>query len=143
MTAPEVIFHDAGSGGGDVVAVAVTLVRWAHRERATALILAADAIQAQTLDARLWETAEDEFIAHALADDADVAAAEVVIAAPDQPPPPRSWVINLRNELVALPCRCVLELIPADESGKAAARQRWRAYQGRGLTPVKRALPMP
>ncbi len=98
------------------------------------LIRAIDAGQARTLDEALWQLAD--FVPHCLADDLDQAAAWVVIAAPGQREPARDCVINLRADIVIAPqVQRIVELIPADDNGKQAARSRWRAYQTRGLKP--------
>jgi len=126
-------FHD----GADPVVTAARLLPAALADGREALVLAADAAQAQALDARLWDLGPDVFLPHALADDPHAAAARVLIAAPGQPEPPRAVVLNLREAAVTLPCGHIIELVPADEPGKAAARARWRAYTARGLKPRK------
>lgn len=134
MTVVRVEFHD----GPDTVSSAVEQVVAAVAGDRTALVLAADAAQAQVLDARLWDVGESVFLPHTCADDPHAAAARVVIAAPGQPASGRAVVLNLRAEPVELDCERIIELIPADEPGKVAARARWRAYVARGLKPEKR-----
>jgi DNA polymerase-3 subunit chi len=135
MTVVRVEFHD----GPDTVSCAVEQVVAAVADDRTALVvLAADAAQAQMLDARLWDVGESVFLPHTCADDPHAGAARVVIAVPGQPASGRAVVLNLRAEPVALDCERIIELIPADEPGKVAARARWRAYVARGLKPEKR-----
>ncbi len=134
MVQTQVEFHD----GADPVTTAAVLLAAIVAEGGDALVLAADATQAQALDAQLWAVDDNAFLPHALADDPDVAAARIVIAAPGQAEAARAVVLNLRSAAVELPCARIIELIPADDIGKAAARARWRAYQARGLSPVKR-----
>lgn len=127
-------FHALGEGTNvtdHVVALVGALAAGDER----LLIRAVDAGQARTLDEALWQLAD--FLPHCLADDVDQAAAWVVIAAPGQREPARDCVINLRADIVIAPqVRRILELIPADDSGKQAARSRWRAYLSRGLKPA-------
>jgi DNA polymerase-3 subunit chi len=125
----------------DPLAVALALAVKASRLGEPVLVLAADDEQARTLDARLWDVGAGEFIAHALADDADAGAATVVIASPGMPDPSRPVVINLRAQAVAGSCQRIAEVIPPDEAGRVAARARWRDYQARGLTPARIDLP--
>ncbi len=126
-------FHGLVEGAdiaGHVVELAGQLAAGGER----LLIRAIDAGQARTLDEALWQIAD--FLPHCLADDVDQAAAWVVIAAPGQREPARDCVINLRADIVIAPqVQRIVELIPADDSGKQAARSRWRAYQSRGLKP--------
>ena len=129
----QVQFHDAA----DALGTAATLLVAAVGDGQAALVLAADPAQAQALDARLWEVGDEVFLPHALADDPHATAASVLIAAPGQPEPARPLLLNLRRDAVQREGVRIIELIPGDEAGKAAARTRWRAYAGRGLKPVK------
>lgn len=132
-------FHPVAGDGGDATADALLAACAPALSGAEpVLVLALDAGQARTLDSRLWQGAD--FLPHCLADDPDHEVAALVIAAPGQSPAPRPWLVNLRTTAVepdARPgCRRLIELIPVDEAGKQAARQRWRAYQQQGLKPV-------
>lgn len=127
---------------GDPLALPAALAAKAHLAGAATVILAADCGQAQALDERLWDLGETVFVPHALADDVDAAAVSVLIAAPGQAVPiPAAVVINLRDAAVELDCPRIIEIIPVDETGRAAARARWRAYQARGLKPARVDLP--
>lgn len=134
MADTRVEFHD----GADLVDSAAVLIAAAVGEDRSGLVLAADLAQARALDARLWDVSEAGFLPHALSDDQHAAAARVLIAAPGQPMPARSVILNLRAEPVDLACAHLIELVPGDAAGKVAARARWRAYQARGLKPEKR-----
>ncbi len=125
----------------DPLAVPVSLAAKAHQAGATTVILAADQSQAQVLDERLWDLGETVFVPHGLADDVDAAAASVLIAAPGQTVPIPAVLINLRVAAVELDCPRIIEIIPTDETGRVAARARWRAYQARGLKPSRVDLP--
>ncbi len=125
----------------DPLAVALALAVKASRLGEPVLVLAADDAQARLLDARLWDVGATEFIAHALADDADAPVATVLIAPPGAAVAPRPVVINLRAQAVDVPCARIAEVIPSDEDGRVAARVRWRDYQARGLAPSRIDLP--
>lgn len=125
----------------DPVAVAIALAVKASQGGTGVLMLCADRDQAEALDRRLWQVGEALFVPHCLADDPDAAAAHVVIAAPDMAPTLQPVVINLRSEPVPGECARVVEVIPVDEPGRVAARERWRAYQARGLSLSRIDLP--
>lgn len=136
--APRVDFHEGGARyAADPLAQVLSLTVKAVEDGQRVLILAVDAAQARVLDERLWAVEGGTFIAHALADDPDRDAATVVVAAPDHDVEARSLVINLRSGVVDIACPRIIELIPADEDGKGVARDRWRAYQARGIKPGK------
>ena len=139
--APRVEFHplSAAQDGADGLATALRAVCAPLLADAEPIaILAMDAGQARTLDQALWQG--HDFIAHCLADDPDHEVAQVVIAAPGQAVPARPCLVNLRAEAIdpatRSGCRQVIELIPLDQAGRQAARQRWRAYQQDGIKPV-------
>ncbi len=126
-------FHVLGEGA-DIAGRAVALAGQLATAGERLLIRAVDAGQARTLDEALWQ--REDFLPHCLADDVDQAVAWVVIAAPGQREPVRHCVLNLRADIViAAQAQRILELIPSDDSGKQAARSRWRAYQSRGIMP--------
>lgn len=141
MDAAPVVFHDDPTGALAPLAMAARLAWRSHRDGRRLLVLAADAAQASALDEALWSLAEDAFLPHDFSDSADAAAAAVLIAAPGMPEPAGYWRINLRADAVADASAVVLDIIPGDAAGKAAARQRWRSYQAQGRTPRKQAVP--
>lgn len=136
---PRIEFYDGGRHIDDPVTLAAKLAaRACDAGAAFVLILATDDAQARALDARLWEIDAATFLPHTFVDDPDADAASVLIAAPvHDPPPSRPVVVNLRVDAVTSECERIIELIPADEDGKAAARERWRRYQALGLQPAK------
>jgi DNA polymerase-3 subunit chi len=135
---PRIDFYDGGSRHADTLAVAVALVCKAAAAGQRPLILAVDADQASRLDERLWDVQPaSTFVPHAMADDPHCNAAQVVIATPAHAVSGFGLVVNLRPDAVDLDCARIIELIPADDDGKRLARDRWRAYQARGLTPTK------
>lgn len=134
MTVDATVQFRALADGADLMAAVSQLASALAAGGERLLVRTLDAGQARTLDDALWQV--EAFIPHCLADDADQAAAWVVIAAPGQREPARTCVINLRADIVIAPqVAQIVELIPPDEAGKQAARSRWRAYQSRGLKP--------
>lgn len=97
--------------------------------------LVEDPAAAAALDKRLWELPPDSFIPHQIAGQADDRHCPVLILPAPQTASDRSVLINQRRAAVSGTARTVIELIPADPAGIKAARERWRDYQARGITP--------
>ncbi len=109
------------------------------------------------LDEALWTLAVDDFVPHVRADAAELLRkrSPVVIAGPADPlAGERGVLVNAQPEwpsvLEADGVRFarVVEVVSSDEADKAAARQRWRRYQGMGVSPVahdraQRSAPAP
>lgn len=105
------------------------------QERYT-LILARDRAQAEAINDQLFDMGAEVFLPNQIAgeeSDEDDAATPILIATPESDPPMRAFVINLRDAPVAGGCERVLEVVPEDASAREPLRQRWRAYQARGL----------
>jgi DNA polymerase-3 subunit chi len=82
----------------------------------------------------MWEFDEDAYIPHQVAgQDEDDDQCPVLIAMPGAPADPRPMVINLRDEVAPGPFERVLEVVPADPAAREPLRERWKAYQARGL----------
>ena len=109
------------------------LVRKAWAADLWVLVLARDAAQAEQLDELLWDMGDDAYIPHQVAGDEEDELTPVLIAAPEVDPPLRALVINLRDAAVTGPVERVLEVVPADESERAASRERWSRYKARGF----------
>ena len=109
------------------------LVRKAWAADLWVLVLARDAAQAEQLDELLWDMGDDAYIPHQVAGDEEDELTPVLIAAPEIDPPLRALVINLRDAAVTGPVERVLEVVPADESERAASRDRWSRYKARGF----------
>ena len=98
------------------------------------LVLADSAAQAEQLDELLWEFDPDAYVPHQVAGiDEDDDLAPVLIAPPEFDAPLRALVLNLRAAPVAGAFERVLEVVPADESARGPLRERWKAYQARGV----------
>lgn len=134
---PRVDFYDGGlHHASDPLGVVLALAAKAVIAGQRLIVLAADAGQATEIDERLWDVQPSStFIPHCLADDPHRASARVVIVAPGHVVSTCALVINLRSTPVDGDCERIIELIPADEEGKRLARERWRAYQARGIKP--------
>ncbi len=110
------------------------LARKAYEAGHWTLVLARDAEQAERLDELLWEFDEDAYIPHQVAgQDEDDDQCPVLIGLPGTTPDPRPMVINLRDEVAPGPFERVLEVVPADPAAREPLRERWKAYQARGL----------
>lgn len=110
------------------------LARKAYEAGHWTLVLARDADQAERLDELMWEFDEDAYIPHQVAgQDEDDDQCPVLIAVPGAPADPRPMVINLRDEVAPGPFERVLEVVPADPAARGPLRERWKAYQARGL----------
>ena len=114
--------------------LACELARKAVASGQALLVLAESRAQADALDELLWEFDPDAYVPHQVAGvDEDDDLAPVLIAAPDCDAPLRPLVLNLRPAAVPAGFERVLEVVPADESARGALRDRWRAYQARGV----------
>jgi DNA polymerase-3 subunit chi len=114
--------------------LACELARKAFAAGQSLLVLAESQAQADALDELLWEFDPDAYVPHQVAGvDEDDDLAPVLIAAPQADAPMRPLVLNLRNDAVPGGFERVLEVVPADESARGASRERWRAYQARGV----------
>jgi DNA polymerase-3 subunit chi len=99
------------------------------------LIFCESSAQADFLDDLLWEFDDDAFIPHqivGLEDDEDQADTPVLIVPPGVETGMRPLVINLRHTLPANGYQRVLEIVPADDSAREPARQRWLEYKKLG-----------
>ncbi len=117
--------------------VVCVLARKAFEARQPLLILACDPAQAEAIDQLLWEMEDDAFVPHQIAGDADDDITAVLIVPPGTTTPDRALVLNLRDECAPGQWQRVLEVVPADESSRAGSRERWAAYEARGIELAK------
>lgn len=90
------------------------------------------------LDQALWTFNQEEFIAHALVQDAQAEWSPVLLSAGESPGRQMQVLVN------GLPDRVgdidtferVVEVVGLDEQDRQAARQRWRDYAQAGMSPV-------
>lgn len=119
---------------GEPLLLVRELVRKAWAADLWTLVLARDAAQAEQLDDLLWDTGEDEFLPHQIADvEIEDEEAPVLIAPPAADVPLRPLVINLRDAPVSGSFERVLEVVPADESARGPLRERWKHYKAQGF----------
>ncbi len=97
------------------------------------LIFCESAEQADFLDDLLWDFDDDAFVPHQIVGtDEDEEITPVLLVPPGTETPMRNLVINLRTGLPPQGYERVLEIVPADESAREPARQRWLAYKKLG-----------
>ena len=110
------------------------------------LIFCESAEQADFLDDLLWEFDGDAFVPHQIvgADEDEVDEYDeitpVLLVPPGVETPMRGLVINLRATLPPEGYARVLEIVPADESARGTARQRWQEYKKLGFEVTKHDL---
>lgn len=96
------------------------------------------------LEQALWTLPADDFVPHVRADAPALLLrrSPIVIAGPSAPlAGERNVLVNAQREWPSVldagaAFARVVEIVSDDEEDKAAARQRWRRYQARGLQPV-------
>jgi len=112
------------------------LVEKAFEQSHDCAILVNDAQQAETLDDLLWSYAEDAFLPHQIAGQADDdEESPILILTPEFSVPARAVTINLRDAMITEIGERLLEIIPQTEAGKIKARERFKAYKARGENP--------
>lgn len=112
------------------------LVEKAFEQSADCAILVNDNQQAEALDDLLWSYAEDAFLPHQIAGQADDDDdSPILIVTPEFNLPARAVTINLRDAMIAEFGERLLEIIPQTETGKTKARERFKAYKARGENP--------
>lgn len=92
--------------------------------------------QAEHLDELLWQLPSDSFVPHNLAGEGPngVAPVEILWQAPSQAN--RPVLINLAAEMPAFAQRCqiIFDFVPASETLKQVARERYKHYRAAGHT---------
>ncbi|GGB05491.1 DNA polymerase III subunit chi [Agarivorans gilvus] len=90
---------------------------------------------AERLDEVLWQFEPEQFVPHNLSGEGPQGGAPVEITwqAPRQR---RQCLVNLTNSVpdFARNFQHIIDFVPADETGKAAARERYRVYRQQGLS---------
>lgn len=116
----------------DPLLLVCELARKAFASEQPTLILARDQDQAEAIDARLWEFADDAFIPHQIAGDDDDAITAVLIATPTMDVGDRPLAINLRDGCAFGKHERILEVVAADPAERDGSRKRWSEYKRRG-----------
>ncbi len=115
--------------------MACRLVEKAWRLGHRIYLLAPDAPASQALDELLWTFSQGSFVPHAVcAGAADADEHPVLIGHQEPPPALNDVLISLAPEVPAWFSRFarVAEVVGADETEKARARERFRFYRDRG-----------
>jgi DNA polymerase-3 subunit chi len=116
----------------DPLLLVCELARKAFEAQMPTLILARSQEQAEQLDERLWDFAEDTFIPHQIAGDDDDDITPVLILPPEFDAPGRPLVINLRDICAQGAFEIVKEVVAADPAEREGSRQRWKQYAALG-----------
>ncbi len=126
---------DFHSNVPDKLAYACRLVRKARAADCRIVLLTQDRQALMTLDQALWTFSALDFVPHVLASDPLAAATPVILADHDDVELPHHQIlINLSASTPTHFARFerMFEIISADDTDKAAGRERYRFYQQRG-----------
>lgn len=125
------------------------LIKWVcalttdfYRQGLGVFIHAQDKRQAEALDEALWQQPAEGFIAHNLQGEGPPQGAQVVIGW--QPPKQgRAVLINLALSAPDFARRFsqLVDFVPGDDTGKQAARERFKAYRQAGFTLTTAPIP--
>jgi len=103
------------------------------------VVFCSDAARLKAFDLQLWAVDEAAFVPHVMAGDFLAAQTPIVLASENleqvlSQAPPEAWLMNLDDLCPPTvgPLTRVLEIVSDEESDKAGARARWRAYQVAG-----------
>lgn len=118
-------------GAQDRLRAACAITAKAHAAGHKIVVYAPDAETARLYDEQLWAQQPASFIPHVAADSPLAARTPVLIARQLEDLPYDDLLLNLADELPAGFTRYqhLVEIVAGDEAGRAAARQRWRAYK--------------
>ena len=125
-----------GDGLSRAVAVlACQLTTARFRQNQTLFLLTQTQEQAEQLDEMLWQQDPHRFVPHGLSDEATVIQAPVEIGT-GMPKRSRQVLVNLADSIPAFANRFaqIIDFVPADESQKQQARDRYKQYRALGFT---------
>lgn len=116
-----------------ILACQLTTARF--RQNQTLFLLAQTQEQAEQLDEMLWQQDPNSFVPHGLSDEATVTQAPVEIGT-GMPKRSRQVLINLADSIPPFANRFaqIIDFVPADESQKQQARDRYKQYRALGFT---------
>ncbi|UXY15146.1 DNA polymerase III subunit chi [Chitiniphilus purpureus] len=114
------------------------LVGKALAQRLTINVLTASDADSRELDRLLWEIPQIGFLPHCAADDPLAPVTPIVIDHRPALLSDRAALFNWTE--AAIPAELdghqrVLEIVERDDAARDQARERWRSYQARGVTP--------
>lgn len=116
----------------------------AWRQNKRVLIACADEQQALLLDELLWQQPVEHFVPHNLAGEGPKAGAPVELSWPNKRSlAARQYLINLQPTVAdfAPLFNEVIDFVPAEESRKTLARDRYKAYRQVGFHLTTAAMP--
>jgi len=103
------------------------------------VVYCSDTARLKAFDLQLWDVDEAAFVPHVMAGDALAAQTPIILTADNlehvmAQAPAEAWLLNLDDQCPPWVGKLtrVLEIVSDDESDKAGARARWRAYQAAG-----------
>ncbi len=136
----EVAFH---FNAPDKLAYTARLLRKAWLKGARVVVLAPpEAID--ELDRQIWLVGQGDFVPHARPGDAEAVWRHSPIRLTERldAGDADAVLVNLQAAAVNQPAAFarVIEVVGLDEADRAAARQRWRAYAGAGIEPLRHDL---
>jgi len=107
-----------------------------YRANARVFVYCPNQQDAEHLDEVLWQFDAERFVPHNLAGEGPARGAPIEISW-QVPKSSRDVLINLTAEVPAFANRFgqIIEFVPADESSKMAARQKFKFYRQLGVTP--------
>lgn len=124
------------------VALVCQLCADLYRANQRVLLFCANQQDAEALDEVLWQFDAERFVPHNLAGEGPPRGAPIEISWLP-PKNSRQVLINLTATVPAFASRFsqIIEFVPVDEAGKAAARQRFKHYRQHGIEP--QTVPVP
>jgi DNA polymerase-3 subunit chi len=103
------------------------------------VVYCSDTAMLKAFDRQLWAVGEAAFVPHVMAEDALAGQTPIILASENlehvmAEAPAEAWLLNLDEQCPPWVGKLtrVLEIVSDDESDKAGARVRWRAYQAAG-----------
>jgi DNA polymerase-3 subunit chi len=103
------------------------------------VVYCSDITMLKAFDLQLWGVDEAAFIPHVMASDALAGQTPIILASENleqvmADAPAEAWLLNLDEQCPPWVGKLtrVLEIVSDEESDKAGARVRWRAYQAAG-----------
>ena len=127
-------FYVLGHGGEqDRLRAACRIMEKAWQQGHMVWLTAESERQAEQLDQLLWTFKQDSFVPHERGTEGALADCAVRIVAPSEAPDGGVHV-NVATSPLPMPlvAERVVEIIPADTDGRAAGRERFRAYRAHG-----------
>jgi DNA polymerase-3 subunit chi len=115
--------------------VACELAAKCYRNRQKCVVMCADKSSAESFDEMLWQQPLDSFVAHNLNGEGPKGGAPVEISWLAVTSSQRPVLINLADTLPADANRFrqIFDFVPAEESAKQRARERYKQYRAAGL----------